>query len=232
VSGEVAVGKPTPERFGVEATDEATLRITLELPDKDFPKLVANPIFHPVYGDGVEFETDPLDAGVVTNGAFKVASGGKDGIALERSETYWNRSAVSLEHVRFVPKESAEAALDAYKNGEIDAVTNVEFEPLALKLLAPYDDFRQTTHSALNFYEFNPKNPPFSDRRVREALAISIDRERLTDGELKARLGRRHRFCRSARRNMLSFRLMLNEPGNFLKRPGFQAGPVFQRSVS
>ncbi len=181
--------KPTEpvaeKKIGVEAVDDLTLKVTLELPDKDFPKLVANPIFLPIYGDGTEFETDPLDTDVVTNGAFKVSTASKDGIVLDRSDTYWNKAAVNLEHIRFVPKDSAEAALDAYKKGEIDAVTNADFEPLALKLLTPYEDFRQTTHSALNFYEFNIKNAPYSDRRVREALAIAIDRERLTDGELE-----------------------------------------------
>lgn len=175
-----------PMKFGVEAIDEITLRVTLETPDKDFPKLVANPIFRPVYGNGLEFEAAPLDRNVVTNGPFKIASIDNSGIVLDRSETYWKTSAVKLEHVQFVPKDSAEAALEAYKKGEIDAVTNAEFAPLALKLFAPYDDFRQTTHSALNFYEFNTKNPPFDDRRVREALAISIDRERITNGELES----------------------------------------------
>ncbi|MFN0277609.1 MAG: peptide ABC transporter substrate-binding protein [Pyrinomonadaceae bacterium] len=171
-------------KFGVEAIDENTLRITLEMPDKDFPKLVANPIFRPVY-DGGEFEKDSLDRDIITNGPFKVANIGKDGITLNRSETYWNKSAVRLEHIQFLPKSNPEAALDAYRKGEIDALTNAEFAPLALKLLAPYEDFRQTTHSALNFYEFNVKNPIFTDRRIREALAISIDRERLTTGELE-----------------------------------------------
>ena len=124
----------------------------------------------------------------MTNGAFTVTGADKNGVALDRSDSYWNKAVVKLEHVRLVPKDSAEAALDAYKKGEIDAVTNAEFEPLALKLLSPYEDFRQTTHSALNFYEFNTRRAPFNDRRVREALATAIDRDRLTDGEMS--------FCR------------------------------------
>jgi len=182
---EAASADPRSVKFGGEATDASTLKVSLLSPDKDFPKLVANPIFRPVYGDATEFETDPLDDGVVTNGAFSVATVSKDGIVLSRSDSYWNAGTVSLDSVRFVPKESAETALDAYRKGEIDAVTNAEFEPLILKLLAPYDDFRQTTHSALNFYEFNTANPPFDDRRVREALAIAIDRDRLTAGEME-----------------------------------------------
>ena len=168
----------------MEAEDNFTLTISLVKPDKDFPALVAHPIFRPIYGDGKNFESDKLNADIVTNGAFRISSVGQDGITLDRAENYWNREAVELERVRFVPTENAEKALAAYRNGEVDAVTNADFEPLALKLLTPFEDFRRTTYSAINFYEFNQNNPPFDDRRVREALAISIERERLTEGEM------------------------------------------------
>lgn len=180
-------GKAAPKtlEFGVEAVDEVTLSVRLDLPDKDFPKLVSNPIFRPVYGNGAGFDQVRLDPGTVTNGAFRITKISDDGITLERSDLYWNRKAVGLERVRFVPAKSSEAALTAYKNGEVDIVTNAAFEPLALKLLTPYEDFRRTAHNALNFYEFNTDKAPFNDRRVREALAISIDRAKLTDGDLE-----------------------------------------------
>lgn len=178
--------KPPSKTIGVEAVDEFTFRVTLELPDGEFPKLAANPIFRPVFGPGDDFEKSPLDKNVITNGPFVVAESGTHGVVIERSDSYWNKSAVKLERIRFVPKETAEAALDAYKNGDLDAVTNANFEPLALKLLEPFDDFRRTTHSALNFYEFNVNNPPFDDRRVRAALATSVDRERLIQTELES----------------------------------------------
>jgi len=172
-------------KFGVEAIDDQTLQITLETPDKDFPRLVANPVFRPVYGDGTYFEKAAVDRSIVTNGAFRIVEVGNDSILLERAEYYWNREAIELERVRFVHVDTAEKALVAYRAGSIDAITNADFEPLALKLLSPYEDFRRTTHSALNFYEFNLKNAPFSDRRVREALAVAIDRDRLTEAELE-----------------------------------------------
>ncbi len=220
--------KPAPVNFGVEAVDAATLRVSLELPDKDFPKLVANPIFRPVY-NATEFQADQAAADIVTNGPFKVANIGKDGIALDRSETYWNISAVSLEHVRFVQKENAEAALNAYKKGEVDAVTNAEFAPLALKLLAPYDDFRQTTHSALNFYEFNTKNPPFDDRRVREALAISIDRERITQSELEGTARPAMSFLPLGGNKNSELLLDLQKARLLLESAGFAGGADFPK---
>ena len=175
----------SPERkYGVEAIDTFTLKISLVKPDKDFPALVAHPIFRPIYGDGKEFETGKLNADIITSGAFRVFSIGQDGITLDRAENYWNTKAVEIERVRFVPTENAEKALEAYRAGEVDAVTNADFEPLALKLLTPYEDFQRTPHAALNFYEFNLKRSPFDDRRVREALAIAIERERLTEDEM------------------------------------------------
>jgi oligopeptide transport system substrate-binding protein len=79
---------------------------------------------------------------------------------------------------------SAEDALTAYRAGEIDAVTNAPFEPLALKLLAPYKDFRRSTYGALTYYDFNTAREPFDDVRVREALALAIDRERVSRDDL------------------------------------------------
>lgn len=174
----------TEQKFGVEAIDDFTLKVSLVKADKDFPALAAHPIFRPVYGDGGYFEGGKLNGDIVTSGAFRVVSIASDGLTLEKSENFWNKSKVELEKVRFVPMENGEKALEAYRAGELDAVTNIEFEPLALKLLTPFDDFRRTTHGALNFYEFNTEAPPFDDRRVRQALAIAVERERLTEDEM------------------------------------------------
>lgn len=170
--------------FGAKAVSDLVLQVTLVNPDKDFPKLVAHPIFSPVAGDGSEFRSERF-SDILTNGPFKIAAADPGGVTLVRSEQYWNRDSIQLEQVRFVPLQNAETALQAYRAGEIDALTNADFEPLALKLLTPYNDFRQSVHNALNFYEFNLAQPPFTDRRVREALTIAVERDRLTEGDLK-----------------------------------------------
>jgi ABC-type transport system substrate-binding protein len=53
-------------------------------------------------------------------------------------------------------------------------------EPLAIKLLTPYSDFKRSTYAALTLYNFNQTKPPFNDIRVREALTITIDRDRIS----------------------------------------------------
>jgi len=170
--------------FGVEATGEFVLRVWLIEPDKDFPALLAHPAFRPVFDQETEFENLESAAKIVTSGAFRVISADKTGVALESSKNYWNARGVNLERVRIVPMKDAAAALAAYRAGELDAVTNAKFEPLAVKLLASYQDFRRSAFNAVTFYEFNPKRAHLADRRVRQALSLAVDRERLTADEL------------------------------------------------
>ncbi len=182
------------DSFGVQAVDQHTLRVELELPDKDLPKLVANPVFRPLYGNAPKTANGRPAAGTVTNGAFAIAEVTASEIVLDRSETYWNRRAIALERVRFVGTDVPEEALNAYRRGDIDVLTNAEFEAAALKVLRPYEDFRRVAHNALAFYEFNSAVPPFVDRRVREALAAAIDREKLSDGDMEGTTEPAYRF--------------------------------------
>ncbi len=170
--------------FGVEAVEPRVLRVHLQVPDLNFPALVAHPVFRPV-----KLKTDEIlkrigSDDLVSNGAFHLAETERDRVLLKRAEHYWDRNEVNLEQVEFVDAQNAEAALAAYRAGEVDAVTNSAFEPLVLKLLAPYEDFRRETYGALTYYSFNTTHEPFDDVRVREALAVAIDRDRLSQDEM------------------------------------------------
>jgi ABC-type oligopeptide transport system substrate-binding subunit len=177
--------QPKPVPFGAEAVDDYTLRVRLQRPDPGFPALASHPVFRPVHKlDSLSTEASPAPVRPVSNGAFQLTKIGDDGVVLERAKNYWDAGAVSLQRVRFVPARDAETALAAYHAGEVDAVTNAGFEPLALKLLTPYKDFRRATFGALTYYGFNTARPPFDDVRVREALAIAIDRDRISQDEL------------------------------------------------
>ena len=172
--------QPSPSPFGARAVNDNVLQVTLEHADHSFPALVAHPVFRPVKVDHPD-QTQRLNSQeLISNGAFLLSATGSDRVSLERAKTYWDDAAVALDRVTFVNTGNAEDALAAYRAGQIDAVTNAPFEPLALKLLAPYKDFRRSTFGALTYYSFNTSRQPFDDVRVREALALAIDRERVS----------------------------------------------------
>jgi len=205
--GEVSVGPrptptpPRPEPFGVESLDKHTLRVRLLRPDQNFPALVAHPVFRPLHRSQLESElvrddeaegqlpdttkSESVPQSVVSNGAFRLSQQGTDSVVLERAGSYWNTKQVTLNRVRFVAARNAEEALAAYRAGEVDAVTNTNVEPLAVKLLVPYQDFRRSTFGAVTYYQFNTVNSPFDDLRVRQALTLAVERERLSLDTLK-----------------------------------------------
>lgn len=217
----------SPEKFGVTASDEFTLQIELYRPDKDFAKLVASPIFRPVYGDGKNFDSTPLDVRAPTNGAFRIEKIEDGSVTLIKSDHYWNKSSIALERVRFVPFASAEQALEAYRNGNVDIVTNAAFEPVAVKVLTPFEDFRRTAHNALNFYEINVDRPPFNDRRVRHALALAIDREKLTEGDLQGTTQPAYSFSPLRMRRDDSLSLDVKKAQDLLDKAGYPNGYGF-----
>jgi oligopeptide transport system substrate-binding protein len=195
-----------PRAFGVVALDSKTLRITLNRPDMNFPALVAHPVFRPVHELSPEAVLPDLleeqkqlggaltEPGIVTNGAFSLSRLAGDSVELARAESYWDAASVRLERVRFVDSRDTESALAAYRAGEVDVVSNAAVEPLAVKLLTPYEDFRRETFAALNYYRFNTARPPFDDVRVRQALAFALDVERLSKDTLGGATEPTHTF--------------------------------------
>ena len=184
VPKDVKVPAPMAALFGAEAVNDHVLRVRLRQPDESFPSLVAHPVFRPVKILTSE-QTRRIEATeIISNGAFQLSQSDGEHVLLERAHTYWDGSSVALQRVSFVNSKNAESALSAYRAGEVDAVTNAPFEPLALKLFAGYKDFRRSTYGALTYYKFNAQKAPFDDVRVREALAIAIDRERVSRDHL------------------------------------------------
>src|SRR6185503_12364054 len=182
------IPQPNPNEstvhFGAQALGEHVLQVTLQHADSSFPALVAHPVFRPVKLPDAE-RTKPIESHeLISNGAFQLSAAENDRVRLERARNYWDGESVSLDRVTFVNTPNPEDALSAYRAGDVDAVTNAAFEPLALKLLAPYKDFRRSTFGALTYYVFNVNREPFDDVRVREALALAIDRERISRVDL------------------------------------------------
>ncbi|HCA56897.1 MAG TPA: hypothetical protein DEP46_02810 [Blastocatellia bacterium] len=213
--------------FGAVAHDAQTLVVTLKRPDPEFPKLVAHTIFRPIPPVAAGLGEGPLTPTTVTNGPFVISEASAKMIRLTRSETYWGRESVRLERVDMIAAETIESALDAYRAGQIDVITNAEFSPVLLKLLLPYDDFRRTQFAALNFYEVNASRRPFNDRRVREALAIAIERERLAEGELEGSTTPAFSifpFGSAAASNLLQDKMRARE---LMRNAGFENGQGF-----
>ncbi len=226
-------------RFGAVAESDHVLRVRLRRPDLNFPALVAHPVFRPVKLNQENAVSRMGATRLISNGPFSLAASGHERVSLQKAENYWDKQQVGLDRVEFVAAKDAESALEAYRAGEVDAVTNAAFEPLAIKLLAPYEDFRRTTYAALTYYSFNTAHEPFDDVRVREALTLGFDRERVSKDDLDGATEPAKRFLPEAIPNASKPVVEKSEllekdydrARNLLAEAGFPDGEGFPRII-
>ncbi len=170
--------------FGVDegafARDDRTFVVELVAPIPYFLELMA---FHPTFPVPralVEAHPDDwfLPGRIVSNGPFVLdAWRVGDRIRLRRSPTYWGRDGVALASVDALPIENLVTALNLYLTGAIDWLPRTPGD--LAEELRKRTDYYGAPFLTVYYYRVNVARPPLDDPRVRQALALAIDRETL-----------------------------------------------------
>lgn len=173
-----------PTFESVEATDASTVVFHLSEPDSGFLSNQGNPfmfgaaILNREAAETVDFATE-----MVGTGPFMWESYDPDRrLTLSRFEDYWRDGVPRADEVvvRYMPEQSAQVA--ALRSGEIDVMFPSAETYLSLKNDA---NLQIKTVSSSNVIRLNiAGNPPFDDERVRQALALAIDREEIVNGAM------------------------------------------------
>ncbi len=180
-------GKAGWDAVGVKSVDDLTLEVTLSAPCSYFVSLLATWTYMPVCKAVVE--ANPAWAtdfeNYVSNGPFRLESYRRtEGIYLVKNENYWLKDTVKLDRMNLMIIQDLNTALNAYEAGELDGLTRVPSAQITS--LKGRDDFYSITQFSNTYWMFNTKAEFLSDARVREALAISIDRTSLIEDGLQA----------------------------------------------
>jgi oligopeptide transport system substrate-binding protein len=174
-----------PEQVGVHALEERTLRVELTGPTPFFLDLCALPILMVVpefaiarHGDRWLL-TQPLPcSGPYLLEAWRI----HDRIRLRKNPRYWNAAQVSSEVVDLLPIESPATALNLYETGQADIIWDKNLIPShLLDVLRRRPDCHTYDYLGTFFYRYNVTRQPFSDVRVRKALALAVDKRRIVE---------------------------------------------------
>lgn len=185
----IANAKAAPDTLGAEAPDDRTLRLTLERATPYLPALTANPIWFPVPPRVLEKfrATDARGTAwtrpgnLVGNGPFVLKTWEPNArVEVARNPHYWDAAAVRLDAITFFPTENMDVDERNFRAGQVDITAELP--------LAKVDSYRKSAPEALRldpfletfFLRFNTTRPPLNDARVRRALSLAIDRERLS----------------------------------------------------
>lgn len=172
---------------GVKVKDERTIEFTLERPTPFF--LSAMYLFFPVPQAAVE-KFAPIDERVnnwirpgnlVGNGPFVLKSWRQNqGVVLVRNERYWDAAHVRLKEIHFLPIENESAEENAFRTGQLHLTSAVPVSKIEGYLREQPEVLKIVDDRGVYFYSLNVSKPPLDDRRVRQALALAVDREKLT----------------------------------------------------
>lgn len=178
---------PDASGVGVRALDTSTLEVELEGPTSYFLQLLAYPVAYAVPRHAIQTHgaawTEPDK--IVTDGPFRLQEWQQGRhMTLARDPNYRGRSSGNVQEVRvsFMP-DGRQGRLALYEADGLDA--------LVLQTpAAPERDLTRQRHVeeyvsgpslATVFLSLGATRPPLDDPRVRRALAMAVNRERLAD---------------------------------------------------
>jgi oligopeptide transport system substrate-binding protein len=186
---DIVAGRKPPDALGITAPDPATVVITLSSPAPYLPGLMAHPSIAPLHRPSLakfgERFARPGDQ--VSNGAF-VATEWLQGsyIRAARNPHYWNNAANKLDGVKYLQIADENAELRAYRAGELHCTVVVprgQFDWIRENLAA---ELHVAPQLSTYYFGFNLDRPLFAKNpKLRQALSMAIDRERLAESVLR-----------------------------------------------
>lgn len=178
-------GEASGDTLGVYALDENHLKIELENPVPYFLESLTYPVFFPVCEEADK--TNPNWDGEVNNligcGPFVLTKWqpGSE-MVFKKNTSYWDEKEVKLDQVHLY-MVSDNTALQMFEKEELDwigsPITTLPLE--ALPSLAKQNKILQKPFHGTYFLTFQMENPKMSHPKLRKALALSINRDQITN---------------------------------------------------
>lgn len=180
-SRQVQSGERAPDALGIRAESEDLLVIELERPAPWFPTVltmaIALPRLPDVHDEAASFSVPERFIG---NGPFVLDEWRPGGVLrLRRSNTFHAAESVAMEYVHHLPVSDPAAEFNLYRADALDITATIPPSEYPALLGQRAAEVRVTPGLGLYYLAFDVTEPPFDDARLRRALSLAIDRERL-----------------------------------------------------
>ena len=193
-AAEIIAGTETDlTTLGVNAADDKTLVVELNVPVSFFPSLMYFPTFYPIneefynsLADGT-YGTSPET--FLSNGAFVLESytPGTANLSVKKNPDYWDADRVKLAGINYQVVGSSDNALTAFRNKTLDVVMVSGNQVDAAKKDASLAENLKVTGAGYMWYlsfsqtEKNAQGGMLANANLRLALSNAIDRDNLVD---------------------------------------------------
>lgn len=180
---------------GVKALDDVTLEVTLDHPTPFFLSLLYHQTFYPVHRGTIEKFGAMDERGSkwthagnhVGNGAFRLEEWFPDEhILVVRNEHYWNAASIRLDGVQFYSISDSQTEERSFRTGQLHMTETMPLNKIEVYRKDDPDVLQVRPYYGNYFYRFNTTRKPLDDPRVRLALNLAVDRDRMSREVLKA----------------------------------------------
>jgi ABC-type transport system substrate-binding protein len=177
-AGERLAGEAGEEAVGIEAPDDRTLVVTLRHPASYFLEIVATPATFVVPPSADASEDWQSASAFVGSGPYTV-DGAEGADLVLRANPRYVAGPPPIEEIRWMVAVDANP-VSAFGDGTVDLVQVAGWDATWIA----YDaELGPRLHAAepntVSYFGFDTTRPPFDDARVRLALSLALDRERL-----------------------------------------------------
>src|SRR5580698_6713197 len=169
----------------VQAPDELTVVYNLKDPSVNLPAIITLQSSNNVIQSPTAWKTkgDDYNRNHVGTGPYILKSWtAGDRMVLEKNPDYWNKGHPYLDRIILKPLPDAQSRFASLQSGEADIIWDDEYD--ADNIQKAQKDPKLAVHtyvgSGAQVYAFNTKTPPFDDVRVRQALVMAIDRNKMS----------------------------------------------------
>ena len=177
------------DQVGVKALDAKTLQLTLRAPTPYLLSLLNHFSWFPVHPPTIlaHGKIDTLGSqwtrpeNYVGNGPFTLTAWEPNKvISVTKSATYWDRDTVALNAMHFYPIGDHTIEEHAFRAGQLHTTEVIPIDRIAYYQKHKPELLRLDPYLGCYYYLFNVRRPPLDNPKVRRALALAIDREKIT----------------------------------------------------
>ncbi len=173
-----------PDLIGMRVLDDFILEVVLEEPTPYLPYIIAHPIFFPLPIWVLEQHADKwiLPENIITNGPYEITDCIPDQrITLRKNPLYRGEFIGNVGRIEISTHESIWPALEAYNEGDLDAVCLFNADPgtIIQAINTHRNEVVTIPRPSTLYLSFRSDTPPFDDIRLRRAFVHAVDRNEL-----------------------------------------------------
>lgn len=178
---EIAEGKMSIDKLGVESAGQQTLIVHLHAPTPYLLALVGNNYLYPLYAPAIKQWGDAWTqpGHLISNGAFMLTDRVLNGhITLQKNPKYWDAAHVHLTRVNYVVVEDSTAAMNQFLAGDLDFTDRIPASQKDVLQQMVGDQLVLSPYFSTAMFTYNVAKPPFlNNPKLRIALSAALDRD-------------------------------------------------------